>query len=61
MLLPAFGLDDTQGVAMRAAWGWPLAIWDVIGAVVAIYYWSLRRNYGSAHGGRPAVPGPPPA
>ena len=47
MLLPAFGLDDTQGVAMRAAWGWPLAIWDVVGAVVAIYYWSLRRNYGS--------------
>ena len=47
MLLPTFELDDTQGVAMRAAWGWPLAIWDVVGAVVAIYYWSLRRNYGS--------------
>lgn len=47
MLLPSFGLDDTQGVAMRAAWGWPLATWDVIGALVAIYYWTLRRNYGS--------------
>jgi signal transduction histidine kinase len=47
MLLPSFGLDDTQGLAMRTAWGWPLAIWDVIGAIVAIYYWSLRRHYGS--------------
>ena len=47
MLLPAFGLDDTQGLAMRTAWGWPLAIWDIVGACVAIYYWSLRRHYGS--------------
>ena len=47
MLLPSFGLDDPQGLAMRDAWGWPLAIWDVIGAVVAVYYWTLRRNYGS--------------
>ena len=47
MLLPSLGLDDSQGLAMRTAWGWPLAIWDVIGAVVAAYYWTLRRNYGS--------------
>ncbi|MFL6155836.1 MAG: hypothetical protein ACJ72D_07095 [Marmoricola sp.] len=47
MLLPAFGVGDTQGLAMRQAWGWPLAIWDVIGALVAIYYWTLRRNYSS--------------
>jgi signal transduction histidine kinase len=47
MLLPEFGLDDTQGLAMRTAWGWPLAIWDIVGAIVAIYYWSLRRHYGS--------------
>ena len=32
---------------MREAWGWPLAIWDIVGALVAIYYWTLRRNYGS--------------
>lgn len=51
MLLPAFGLDETQGLAMRAAWGWPLATWDLIGAVVGAYYWSLRRNYSSlTHG-----------
>lgn len=47
MLLPSLGFDDAQGLAMRTAWGWPLAIWDVVGAVVAAYYWSLRRNYGS--------------
>lgn len=47
MLLPAFGTDDSQGLAMRAAWGWPLAIWDVIGALTAMYYWTLRRNYSS--------------
>jgi len=47
MLLPSLGLDDPQGLAMRSAWGWPLASWDIIGAVVAVYYWTLRRNYGS--------------
>ena len=45
MLLPSFGLDDEQGLAMRAAWGWPLTIWDVVGLVVALYYWSMRRSY----------------
>src|SRR3954467_3089943 len=47
MLLPSLGVDDPQGLAIRTAWGWPLASWDVVGAVVAIYYWTLRRNYGS--------------
>jgi hypothetical protein len=47
MLLPSLGIDDPDGLAMRQAWGWPLATWDVVGAVVAAYYWTLRRNYGS--------------
>jgi hypothetical protein len=47
MLLPSLGFDDPQGLAMRTAWGWPLASWDIVGAVVAVYYWTLRRNYGS--------------
>ncbi len=47
MLLPAFGLDETQGLAMRAAWGWPLATWDVVGAAVGVYYLTLRRSYAS--------------
>ncbi|GAB6984627.1 hypothetical protein [Nocardioides pyridinolyticus] len=47
MLLPSFGIDDPDGLAMREAWGWPLATWDVVGAIVAAYYWTLRRSYGS--------------
>lgn len=47
MLLPAFGLSDERGMAMRLGWGWPLVIWDIIGMLVALYYWTLRRNYSS--------------
>jgi len=47
MVLPSLGFTDPQGLAMRAAWGWPLAIWDVVGALCAVYYWTLRRNYSS--------------
>ncbi|CAB4700101.1 MAG: hypothetical protein F2667_04760 [Actinobacteria bacterium] len=47
MLLPSLGLVDDQGLALRAAWGWPMAIWDVVGAVVGVYYWTLRRTYSS--------------
>jgi len=47
MVLPSLGIDDPRGLAFRDAWDWPLASWDVIGAAVAVYYWSLRRNYSS--------------
>jgi signal transduction histidine kinase len=47
MLLPSLGVSDPEGLAMRTAWGWPLALWDVVGAVVAAYYWTLRRSYSS--------------
>lgn len=47
MLLPSLGMNDPEGLAMRAAWGWPLATWDVVGALVAAYYWTLRTNYSS--------------
>jgi succinate dehydrogenase/fumarate reductase cytochrome b subunit len=47
MLLPSLGVSDPQGLAMRSAWGWPLALWDVVGALVAVYYWTLRRSYSS--------------
>lgn len=47
MLLPSLGFTDPQGLAMRTAWGWPLASWDVVGALCAVYYWTLRRNYSS--------------
>ncbi len=51
MAMPWFGVDVVQGVAMRQAWGWPLAVWDVLGAVVAAYYLSLRRSYSSLTAG----------
>ncbi len=47
MTVPFFEQGDPQGLAMRSAWTWQLALWDVVGAVVALYYWTLRRNYGS--------------
>lgn len=47
MLMPSLGIDDERGLAMRAAWSLPLTIWDVVGLVVALYYFSLRRNYSS--------------
>lgn len=47
MALPTLGLAETQGMAMREAWTWPAAIWDVVGALVAIYYFTLRRGYGA--------------
>lgn len=47
MFLPSLGVDDATGLVMRAAWNWPLSLWDVVGATVAVYYWSLRRNYSS--------------
>lgn len=47
MALPSFGLYDDRGLAMRTAWTWPLALWDVVGLVVALYYFTLRRNYSS--------------
>ncbi len=46
MLMPSLGVDDARGIAMRAAWSWPLSVWDLVSAFVALYYWSLRRNYG---------------
>ena len=45
MLLPTFGIDDPHAYAMREAWHWPTAVWDVASAVVAVYYLSLRRLY----------------
>lgn len=56
LLLPSFGVAEPQGLAMRSSWGWPLAIWDVVGAVVAISYWMLRRSRGSLMTGAQLFP-----
>ena len=47
LLAPRLGADVTAGSDLRQLWGWDLALWDVVGAVVAVSYFALRRTYGS--------------
>lgn len=47
MLMPEFGLMEVSGRQMRMSFGWSQAIWDIATAGVGVYYWSLRRTYGS--------------
>jgi signal transduction histidine kinase len=47
MVLPSFGLEQHSGHALREAFGWHQALWDIVTAAVGIYYWSLRRTYAS--------------
>jgi signal transduction histidine kinase len=47
MLLPYLGAEDAKGVALRNSFSFHHAAWDVVSAGVGIYYWSLRRTYGS--------------
>ena len=47
MLVPLIGIDDPAALAMRAAWHWENAVWDVFGAAVGLYYLSLRGAYAS--------------
>lgn len=45
VLLPLV-TSDAQGLAMRAAFGWQMDVWDIFGAAVAMVYVSLRSSYG---------------
>lgn len=47
MLLPYLGLVEDQGIAMRSTYTLPSVVWDVVTAAVGLYYWTLRRTYGS--------------
>lgn len=47
MVLPTFGLEEHSGLALREAFGWHQAMWDIVTAAVGVYYWSLRRTYSS--------------
>ena len=47
LLLPSLGLAEREGLALRSSWDWHLASWDALTAVVGVYYWSLRKSYGS--------------
>ncbi len=45
LLLPLV-TDDVQGTAMRQVFGWQMALWDVLGAIVGVVYFSLRSSFG---------------
>ena len=48
MLLPALGLSANEGLALRTAFsGWHTVVGDLVSAWVGIYYWTMRRTYGS--------------
>ncbi|GIJ46958.1 hypothetical protein Val02_38440 [Virgisporangium aliadipatigenens] len=47
LLAPMLGWHLHSGEAMRASFNWYMASWDVLSVVVALYYWTLRRTYGS--------------
>ncbi|MDX6272862.1 MAG: hypothetical protein QOJ92_72 [Frankiales bacterium] len=47
MLLPYLGLEKHEGLAMRTAMGWHMGLLDTVGAVVAVWYLSLRGRYGA--------------
>jgi hypothetical protein len=47
MLLPLLGVDDPKALALRDAWHWQTAVWDLFGMGVALYYLSLRGSYAS--------------
>ena len=45
MLEPTLGFDSPTGLAMRDAFDWHSVASDIVGAGVALYYFSLRRSY----------------
>jgi hypothetical protein len=47
LAFPGLGGHAGHGVALRHSWTWELALWDVLGAALAAYYFGLRRTYGS--------------
>lgn len=47
MLLPSLGVQDAKALALRDAWHWQSATWDVFSAAVGIFYLSLRGSYAS--------------
>ena len=46
MILPSLGVQDATALALREGWHWPSATWDVISAMIGIWYFTLRGSYG---------------
>lgn len=55
MISPVFGLQTESGLAMRESMGTSALVWDALSATVAVYYWSLRRQYGALLQSSPAL------
>lgn len=55
MLTPYLGFQTESGLAMRESMGFSAAVWDLLSAGVAIFYWSLRRSYGALLQNGPAL------
>jgi signal transduction histidine kinase len=51
MLLPSLGIDSASGLAMRQGFDPFQVVWDIFTAAVGVYYWTLRRTYGSLMSG----------
>ena len=47
LLGPSLGFEVHEGLALREAFGWHVAAWDLLTAGVGVYYWTLRRAYGA--------------
>lgn len=47
LVAPSLGVQAERGVAMRDSWGIALSLVDLIAVTMGIYYWTLRRSYGS--------------
>ena len=48
LLLPSLGSDTSHGLALRHAWDWHMVVWDLLTAIVGIYYLSLRGSQAGA-------------
>lgn len=45
-LLPALGVEEHTGVAMREAFDdWHVSSWDILTAAVGVWYWTLRNRF----------------
>ena len=47
LVQPLIGLDVEHGLVAREAVDWHLALWDLTTACIGLWYWTLRRAYGS--------------
>jgi two-component system cell cycle sensor histidine kinase/response regulator CckA len=45
-IVHANGMGMGHGDSTASGWSWTGALWDVLTALVGVYYWTLRRAYG---------------